>query len=547
MRTRTKRIWAIVAILGIGVAVLIAARSYIFDRLKETLHEKVRSLNKTDLNIRYDSIYIDWRRNLILVDKLVVEKDAYDTTCAYPEFISVEKVRIEGFSLLSYLFRKKLSFESVSLMRPHIVVRQASRLLQDSSRGKENGFRLAIDAVHLYGAHVEYTDSAACKPLTDFKSTLHALALAVDAQAGKPPKFSLQAIQLDSTTVELPDEFYTLRVKALAADLKKGTLRLDTLKVTPHHPKLAFGRKKGFETDRLEGVVPFLNLSGLKLRYVDTFAIEAKSAGVQTFMKIFRDKRLPDKKRVTVLPLQLLRKLPFGLSIDSLRIIKSYVSYEEFQVEAGVPITVFFDDITATILHLNNDRSMVQGETILKAKAAFMGKGSVELVTVVPWQAEKNCTVEGNLKNFNLENINPLLEPLANMKVESGIMKRLHFKYAYNSTRADGEVALNYENLKLISYKDDEKLEKDKKRKRNRNKDPEDLKKDNLKSFIINAFVIRKNMDESVPEEKRTGTILFYRDTSKSLLNYWWKSVYSGIKSAYNLDKLEVLAKKKKK
>lgn len=547
MRTRTKRIWAIIAILGIGAAVLIAARSYIFDRLKEALHEKVRSLNKTDLNIRYDSVYIDWRRNLVTVDKLVIEKDAYDTTCAYPEFISVEKVRMEGFSMLSYLFRKKVSFESVSMMRPHIVMRQASRLLQDSARRKENGFRLAIDAVHLYDAHFEYTDSAACKPVTDVKATLHALSLAVDAQAGKSPKFSLQAIQLDSTTVELPDEFYTLRVKALAADLKKGTLRLDTLKVNPHHPKLAFGRKKGYETDRVEGVVPFLNLSGLKLRYVDTFAITARSASIQTFLKVFRDKRLPDKKKVTLLPLQQLRKLPFGLIIDSLRMVKSYVSYEEFQVEAGVPITVYFDDITATILHLSNDRSLAQGETILKAKAAFMGKGNVELVTVIPWQTDRNCTVEGNLKNFNLTHINPLLEPLANMKIESGIMKRLHFKYAYNSTRSDGEVALNYENLKLISYKDEEKLDKDKKRKRNRNKDPEDLKKDNLKSFIINAFVIRKNMDESVPEEKRTGTILFYRDTSKSLFNFWWKSVYSGIKSAYNLDKLEALAKKKKK
>lgn len=547
MRTRTKRIWAVVAILGIGVAVLITARSYIFDRLKETLHEKVRSLNKTDLNIRYDSVYIDWRRNLILIDKLVVEKDAYDTTCAYPEFISVEKVRIEGFGLLSYLFRKKLSFDGVSLMRPHIVMRQASRLLQDSSRGKGNGFKLAIDAVHLYDAHFEYTDSAACKTVTDVKATLHALSLAVDAKPGKPPKFSLQAVQLDSTTIELPDEFYTLRVKALAADLKKGTLRLDTLKVTPHHPKLAFGRKKGYETDRFEGVVPFLNMSGLKLRYVDTFAITAKSANVQAFLKIFRDKRLPDKKKVTQLPLQQLRKLPFGLGIDSLKMVKSYVSYEEFQAEAGVPITVFFDDITATILHLNNDRSMAHGETILKAKASFMGKGGLEMITVLPWQAEKNCTLEGNLKNFNLAHINPLLEPLANMKVESGIMKRLHFKYAYNSTRSDGEVSLNYENLKVISYKDDEKLDKDKKRKRNKNKDPEDLKKDNLKSFIINAFVIRKNMNESVPEEKRTGTILFYRDTSKSHFNYWWKSVFSGIKSAYNLDKLEALAKKKKK
>lgn len=532
--------------LGISVAALIAARSYIFDRLKETLREKVKSLNKTDLNIRYDSLYIDWRRNVIQIDRLVIEKDAYDTTCAYPEFISAEKVRIEGFGILSFLFRKRLSFESLSLVRPHIVMRQASRLLRDSARTRENGLRLSIDAVHLYAAHLEYTDSAACKPLTDIKTTVHALALAVDAPPGQPPKFSLQAFQLDSTTVELPDEFYTLRMRAIAADLKKGTFRLDTLRVSPHHPKITFGRKKGYETDRFEVTVPFINLSGLKLQYVDTFAVSARSAGIQMFVKVFRDKRLPDKKRFTLLPVQQLQKLPFGLSIDSLKVVKSYVSYEEFPVEAETPVTVYFDDLTATILHINNDRDLANGEMIVKARAALMGSGSIEMITVMPWQGNKNCTIEGALKNFNLARINPLLEPMANMKIESGIMKRLQFKYAYNATRSDGEIELNYENLKLTSYKDEEKLKKERKRNRNKNKDPEDLRKDNLKSFIINAFMIRKNMNESVPEEKRTGTVHFYRDTSKSFFNYGWKSLYSGIKSAYNLDRLETLAKKKK-
>ena len=46
-------------------------------------------------------------------------------------------------------------------------------------------------------------------------------------------------------------------------------------------------------------------------------------------------------------------------------------------------------------------------------------------------------------------------------------------------------------------------------------------------------------MDGNVPEHKRTGVIDFHRDTSKSIFNYWWKSLLTGIKSAYNLDKLE--------
>jgi hypothetical protein len=103
--------------------------------------------------------------------------------------------------------------------------------------------------------------------------------------------------------------------------------------------------------------------------------------------------------------------------------------------------------------------------------------------------------------------------------------------------RSSGEVQLNYHDLKLISYRDDAKIEELQKKKKN--KDYDELRKDNLKSFLINV-VIRKNMDEKLPEDKRTGEINFERNSSRSIFNYWWKSLYDGIKSAYNLDRLPV-------
>jgi hypothetical protein len=45
-----------------------------------------------------------------------------------------------------------------------------------------------------------------------------------------------------------------------------------------------------------------------------------------------------------------------------------------------------------------------------------------------------------------------------------------------------------------------------------------------------------------VQDDKRKGNIGFDRDTKRSVFNYWWKSVLSGIKSAYNLDKLPLNA-----
>jgi len=111
--------------------------------------------------------------------------------------------------------------------------------------------------------------------------------------------------------------------------------------------------------------------------------------------------------------------------------------------------------------------------------------------------------------------------------VESGKMEKLTFRFSFNETRSDGELELNYHDLKLAIFKDEGK------------KKEEELEKDNLKTFIMNTFIFRTNMDEDVPQDKRTGTIAFVRDDNRSVFNFWVKSLVSGIKSAYNLDKAE--------
>jgi hypothetical protein len=552
MQAKVKRTLLITITASITVAILVIARLYFFNTLKEKIETRIQTLNKTGFNIKYDSITIDWRKNLIIFDNIVVEKDAYDTTCIYPEFIAAQQVKVRGFSLIPFLLKKKLVFKSIEITRPHIVIRQHSRFLQDSASHQENALDLSIDKVQITSAHLEYTDSTACKAITNFKASLSITSLSVDFYSGKPLAVALGELQLDSAQLHLPKQLYSLFVKKTTLNYPARTLQFDTLKILPHLSKLRFGRKKGYETDRIEGIVPYIRFSGLTFQYPDTFAIEARKIDIQMFLKIFRDKRLPEKKKFNVLPVQQLRKLPFGIKIDTLQVDKSYISYEEFAAQAKTPGTVFFDNLNATLYNINNTPGLTQGQTVIKANAAFMGEGKLEMVTSLPLDPDKNCITEGSLKDMMIEKINPMVEPMANMKVASGKLDNLEFKFAYNAVHSDGEVALNYHDLKIISYKDEEKLKKDlkkaeKKHKRRKKKSEADIKKDNLKSFIINAFVIRRNMDEKVPEEKRKGKISFYRDTSRSIFNYWWKSVFSGIKSAYNLDKLPLRKNGKKK
>ena len=261
---------------------------------------------------------------------------------------------------------------------------------------------------------------------------------------------------------------------------------------------------------------------------------------------MFRDKRQPNKRIYKKLPIEALHALGFGIQFDTLAIEKSYVSYEETSPEVPNGFITFFDNVEAIVLDVNNSTAVQNGRTILSAKSNIMGQGQIELNCIMPWTKNANYQARGVVKNVSMTKFNEILEPIANIKVESGKLDDLSFKFYFNNIRSDGEITLDYKDLKLISLRDDKEIEEIVKKNKWTKKDPEDYKVNPFKSFLLNTFVIKRNIDDSNSHETRNGSILFYRNTSKSVFNYLWKSVFSGIKNAYNIDKLQTKIQSRK-
>ena len=516
---------SILSVIALLIAGLIWLRSYVFNRLDVSIEKRLTSLKLSGFNVHYDSLSVDWWDGVIKVDKLVLEKNAYDTTCIYPEFISVERVRTEGIGLLQLIFRSTLSVESIYLDQPNIVLRQNSLLELDSASEKENEFTLLADHVHIRSGNFTFTDSAACKLIAEVKSDLSVAGLTLDFHVGTPFKYSADILTLNASEIEMPQDFYTMKVAEINMNFVERALRIDSIRIIPVYSQVAFGRKHGFEIDRFEGLIPYFAASDFSFSFSDTAVVRSRSAEIQFYLKVFRDKRLRFVVVKKLLPVLQLRSLPFALHIDTLKVIKSYVQYEEIAEGTTEPGRVFFDNLYAEFRNVNNTSR--EGEMQLKATSNLLGHGSVNLFATFPLAERKRASVGGTIENFHLPELNPMLTPTTRLMVESGKMKKLSFNFTFNAARSDGKIEMNYENLKVISFKEEEKTKGD------------GLEKDNFKTFIMNAFVFRKNMDEDVPEEKRTGTIMYMRDDSRSVFNFWVKSVLSGIKSAYNMDKAE--------
>ena len=507
----------------LGVATFFGIRSFIFSEINSQIDEKLHELESSGFKVHYESLSLDWKTNVIEIDQLLLEKKSTDTSCVNPEFISIGKIRADGFQLMPIIFRDILSFDNLYLEGLKVVMYENSQLMPDSSSQRETDFTLSIERSFIKSADFTYTDSLTCKKTAGIKSDLTNEGLVVKLKADKSFQYQVSSVSLDSTELAFPEAMYTFAIKRSRMDFIGKVMRIDSIRIIPDVGKIEFGRKKGFEVDRYDAVIPFIEANNFAFSFEDS-TITAGMAEIQFYLKVFRDKRQPFVKKNKLLPIAQLRELPFKLTIDSLKIRKSYASYEEFAEGSAEAGSVYFDNLYASLYNINNTSKT--GSTKLQAKATLFGKGNVEIFVDFPLETSKRSTILGSVGNFSMPEINSMLTPSTNIKVQSGEMEKLSFNFSFNAVRSDGEIELNYHDLKLVIFKEGEENE-------------DDPEKDNLKTFIMNTFIFRTNMDEDLPEEKRTGTISYLRDNNRSIFNFWIKSVVSGIKSAYDLDKAE--------
>jgi hypothetical protein len=524
MKFQKRRLLPLILLPVIGVLAFFAIRSFIFSEIHSAIDKKLQALESSGFNVHYDSLSVNWKTNVIEIRQLLLEKRSNDTSCLHPEFISVGKIRANGFRLFPVIFRNVLSFDNFYVEGLKVVMRENSQLMRDSSLGRGNDFTLNIDRSFIESAEFIYTDSVNCKKITAIKSDLTIEGLVLELNADESFQYHISNLSFNSTEIALPEAMYTFTIRQTEMDFVSQILRIDSVQIIPDAGKIEFGRKKGFEIDRYEAIIPFVEASNVAFSFRDSSIVTAGMAEIQFYLKVFRDKRLPFVRKKKLLPVEQLRDLPFNLAVDSLKIRKSYVRYEEFAEGSSEPGSVYFDNLHASIYNISNTSH--SGSTKMQARANLFGQGNIDLFVNFPLEAQKRSTASGALANFNLPELNPVLTPTTNIKVESGQMEKLSFNFSFNDIRSDGKIELNYSDLKLTIFKEDDD---------NKN-DPE---KDNLKTFIMNAFIFRTNMDEDVPDEKRMGTIAYLRDNNRSIFNFWLKSVVSGIKSAYNLDKAE--------
>lgn len=250
--------------------------------------------------------------------------------------------------------------------------------------------------------------------------------------------------------------------------------------------------------------------------------------------EIFVDKRKPEDlaKRPQMIH-QVFRNLGQVIHVDHTFIKNGYLKIEERPDNASPRSGfIFFSDINAHAINMSNYLEK-RGENRLlrlESSAKLMGEGFLNAVIQYDLENEKgNFSLNGSLGKMNLKRLDPMIEPQAKASIKSGQLNNLKFEIQGNDYDASGKLTVLYENLELELLNTE--FEKDRNIFRQ------------LGAFIANK-VILKSSNPKKNGETITGTVYYIRDAHKSMFSYWWKLIFSGLKSTLTGEDLEKMKEK---
>jgi hypothetical protein len=304
---------------------------------------------------------------------------------------------------------------------------------------------------------------------------------------------------------------------------KNGRFTAKDIQITPTLSRDKFNTQNGFQSDYFNGKLDSVVIDKPDIeRWFDKGELAGKDMSVIGLnIDIYRDKRLPfDEKRRPKMLHDLIKSLPYPIQIDSLKLVDAKITYTEHPPLGDEVGFIKFSNLNVSLKPFTNTKG--SGSKIpdfqLDGTATIMDSCQMKVkMNYLMNHPDNLFNASGTLSPFNMRILNPALEPLAKVSIRSGHVDQFRFNLSADRTQATGQLIFGYNDLKISVL---------------------ELKNGNTKeakfaSFIANSLLLRSKNPRGkdlLPDE-----INFHRDEKRSVVNYWWKSIFSGIRNTLGI------------
>lgn len=489
---------------------LFHAKNYLFNAKRTTL-----GIKKLNDSIRIGNAQVNSTTGHLIFNDINYEHDRN-------LLVDVKRVELKGLNTDHLIDQNKIVMDSLLLYEPHVRFGLASSKSANENPPKIEigGIRLSNGFFKLFREDLNQGDTIA---INQFALNVNRFNYDSSAQI----KFSHHLFEsLDfsgsSFTYQLPDALNMIEVEAYSYDHISKKIVLDEVKYSPLFNRGEYQTKIDYQKDWIDGSVRQFRIEGFEMdSLISNQKIQATHITInQLELDTHRDKRLPKEPEIyKPLPQSLLKAIPYRVSIDSISVESSYISHSEFSENGELPGQIFFKNINANLGNITNDPAAVRNNNAMsfRATGSLMNTGNFNLFSKF-YLADSLDTYElnGRIGTMELTELNRFLEHTAFVLIRDGKSQEATFKFEGNENYSLGEMTFYYTDLKINVL--------------DQNSVDSPGFSSAMKTFFANTFVVNTKNPHFI--FVRDGDIFHERDQSKSIFNYWAKSLLSGVVSS---------------
>ena len=355
-------------------------------------------------------------------------------------------------------------------------------------------------------------------------------------KSNKPVYLVLKKAEIDSLTLnavklkpeQILKESPHLLVKNFSGNLKTNTtdlswqnvkydkfhrlVTLDTFVYSPAISRDSFVALARFEPTYIQGRFHNLTIHNVDLPgyFRDSVLKLNKLTIHEPELTIYKDKTIPfDPGNIKPLPVNLIKSIPFALSLDTLVFSNGIVKYAERSKKTKLEGSVFLTRLNATIYPITNQNLKETDSLNIRAQAYLMDTALIRLRSRESYtDSLGGFVMTVQMPPANLTILNSITIPLASIKVKSGHLDTMYMRVVAREHMSIGMMTMYYSKLKIQYLKGGKEA------------------KQNLLSgfttFAANTIIKSNN-------HNRTGKVYYMRNRHRQVVNYWVNMSMSGV------------------
>ncbi len=461
---------------------------------------------------------------------------------AYLFELSIERARVRGINIWDLYQNSALEINEISVNKPKVkVINDLSykKAADDTSLFrnpynliKEQLSMLKIEQINLKNIEFEFIADSLGKQKSKkiFLSYFKVRNLIIDSLApfdSTRPFYSDDIkLSIKNFTHQFRDSVNTMQFEEVVASTATSSIQVYNYKIIPNNTEEKFTDKYGFRKTRIYLYVKEANLQGVNFKKL---FFEQKLYGKvieinKLESNIFRNNTIPKnlKKKVRF-PAELVYDIRIPFYFDRVNLKNSKLDYGEIDSKTKHRWKIDFADIKGGFTNFSNDTAALLKNpfTTINLNTSINNKAKTNVEFIFDClHPLKSFFVKGNIANYNLQDVSPILSQLVHMEISNCNLRSLKFMLSGNKNNMNCNVSMMYNNLRVKILEFDKEENK--------------LKRHGLYTILANHMVL-EDANPRPNGRMIRSKFLLNRKEEWSFFSFIWRGILKGMKESVGL------------